>query len=45
MPRLGGMDMTLLIEPNGTGEDSIRVIGAAHVDERRERLGLPVRSD
>lgn len=42
---MGGMDMTLLIEPNGTGENSIRVIGAAHVDERRERLGLPVRSD
>jgi hypothetical protein len=26
---MGGMDMTLLIEPNGSGGNSIRVIGGA----------------
>lgn len=24
---IGGMDMTLLLEPNGNGENSVRVIG------------------
>jgi hypothetical protein len=27
---MGGMNMTLLVEPNGAGENSQRVVGAAH---------------
>ncbi len=35
---LGGAHITLIYEPNDSGETAIKVIGAPHVDERRTRI-------
>ena len=35
---LGGATMTLLYEPDGSGQTTVRVIGAIHVEGRRKPI-------
>ena len=38
---MGGMEMTLITEPSGTGENAVKVIGGR---PGSGRVGIPIRS-